>query len=181
MDNLGVWNKKAKLLAFFLRYPTREIHLRALSREIGLSTTMIAKAAKRLAKEGILTIVRNKERKEVLMKANRDCSSYRALKQSFNISFIHQSGLVEYLAKLYHHPDCIVLFGSYAKGEDTENSDIDIAVLTDRKAALSLEKFEALLHRKIAIKEFNKRKIEKEFWNTLANGIVVSGYLEVPI
>jgi len=72
------------------------------------------------------------------------------------------------------------MFGSYEKGEDTEQSDVDIAVLSNRELKLKLQKFEKKLLRSISIKILPRDKTQKEFWNTLANGSVLYGYLELP-
>lgn len=80
----------------------------------------------------------------------------------------------------YKIPECIVIFGSYAKGEDTRESDIDIAVMTAMKEYPQLDIYEADLKRKISLHLIdNIQNEEKDFINTLANGIVLYGYLEV--
>src|SRR3989338_7441936 len=77
------------------------------------------------------------------------------------------------------HPNCIVLFGSAAKGEDTEQSDIDLFVQAKRKSFDTI-KAEKHLERKISlIFESDMKKVNKELRNNLANGIVLSGYFEV--
>jgi len=43
------------------------------------------------------------------------------------------SGLIALLKDKYEEPEAIVVFGSYARGEDTSESDIDIAVVTKKK------------------------------------------------
>jgi predicted nucleotidyltransferase len=75
-------------------------------------------------------------------------------------------------------PGCIVLFGSYLRGEDTEESDIDLFVEADKKE-IRLERFEGLLKRKIELhfrRDFGK--ISKELKNNIINGLVMQGYLE---
>ena len=83
------------------------------------------------------------------------------------------------LIDVYGHPEAVVLFGSYAQGEDTENSDIDLAIITKRKMNLNMQSFQKKLGRKIKIQELEKAKITREFLTTLANGIVLAGYLEL--
>ena len=72
------------------------------------------------------------------------------------------------------------MFGSYAKGEDTEQSDIDIAIITKDNARLELKPYESKLSRKINIIEIDLASSKKEFLNTIANGIVIDGYLTLP-
>ena len=133
-----------------------------------------------LAKEEFLIVEKQRNQQRVIIKANRENKSFLQLKRIYNIYHLYTRGFVEYLINQYGKPECIILFGSYAKGEDVESSDIDIAIITTRNEKnLALEKYEKQTARKIKIKELIKAKIEKEFWNTLANGIILYGYLEV--
>jgi predicted nucleotidyltransferase len=78
-------------------------------------------------------------------------------------------------------PECIVLFGSYAKGEDMpEVSDIDIAVVTDKKKLPDLHNFQATLGKSISLHLIENIKDQNaNFINSLANGIVLSGYMVI--
>jgi len=92
--------------------------------------------------------------------------------------------------------DIVVLFGSYAKGKDTEKSDIDILIINqDGKKSISFSKYELLYKKKInpifiTRKEFKKMLKDKEenvgkqalknhiilnnpekFWGCVLNGI----------
>ena len=166
-----------RVLRFFLEHPTREAHLRELERTLKISLPWIRKLTSQLAAEGLL--LRKRERGLVLLKARRDHERFRALKRSANLFALSESGLVAALTDAYNHPAAIVLFGSFALGEDTEASDIDVVVITPRSLRSDLAAFERRLHRKIRVQELPPKKIEKEFLNTLANGIVLAGYLEV--
>ena len=174
-------NSKEHILQFFLLNPTRSIHLRALSRELGLSPAGILKASRELIAEKIIILTKDKEKNLTLLHANRDSPSFFFLKKTRNIYSIYSSGLLHNLIEQYGKPEAVVLFGSYARGEDTEQSDIDIAILTKKHIPLNLNLFEKKLSRKIKLTELSKEKIEKEFWFTLINGIVLSGYLEPPL
>jgi len=101
------------------------------------------------------------------------------LKRAYNIYSIFTSGLLDFLRETYEEPEAIVLFGSYAKGDDISISDIDIAVVTARAIGPKLSRFEKVLGRHIKIYEITIAKAEKEFLNNLANGIVLQGYLKV--
>ena len=75
----------------------------------------------------------------------------------------------------------IVLFGSYAKGEDIEDSDIDLYIETPSKKEIDLEQFEKILYRKIQIFKFNKisEVPNPHLANNIINGIILNGHLEV--
>jgi len=173
-------NRKWEIINFFLVHPTEEIHLRSLARKVKVSATWAAKVLKELSSEGIVSLRKEKESKMIKVQAERNSSSFIRLKVIFNIYSLYQSGLLDQIITLYQRPEAIVLFGSYRRGEDTEKSDIDIAVITAHKAAFNWSRFEQKLQRKIKIIELIKeKKIEPEFKNTLANGLALYGYLEV--
>ena len=110
------------------------------------------------------------------IKAKLDNPKFKNLKRAYNIKKLYDSGLLEYFKE--HLPlKTIVLFGSYSRGDDTEKSDIDIAVDGDEKK-LNLELYEKKLNRPINVEFINIKKITKELKNSLINGIVLSGYLD---
>ena len=75
-------------------------------------------------------------------------------------------------------PKTIVLFGSYRRGEDVEESDIDI-FLECKKENVNVERFEKKLGRKIQLHfQENFNAYPKELKNNIINGIVLSGFLE---
>lgn len=115
----------------------------------------------------------------MLIQADRENTLFIALKRSRNLYTLYECGLVSYLTELYGRPEAIVLFGSYARGEDTEQSDIDVVVITPKKLSCNLDKYEKKLQRKIQVKELLKEDIPSEFTTTLINGIVLSGYLQL--
>ena len=90
---------------------------------------------------------------------------------------MHESGLIDYLwNELF--PKAIILYGSHAKGEATENSDIDLFVI-GKERKIDLKKFEKILDRRIhLIFESSPENIPKELKNNLVNGIILKGYFE---
>ena len=74
----------------------------------------------------------------------------------------------------------IIVFGSYAKGEDVENSDIDLYIETPSKKEIKLEKFGKILKRKIQIFFYkNIHEIKNiDLANNIINGIILNGFIE---
>lgn len=165
------------ILEHFLSHPTESIHLRELARRTGFSPAGASKAAKRLVSRGL--VLESKTKVVTNYRANRDNPLWIALKRAYNLFSLYDSGLVEALRKTYEEPEAIVLFGSYSRGEDTERSDIDIAVITTLEKPFSRKSFEKTLARPINLIEVNLSNAKKEFVNSLANGIVLHGYLTV--
>ena len=89
-----------------------------------------------------------------------------------------ENGLIKQLEEKFT-PNTIVLYGSAADGRDDERGDIDIFIQSN-PGEINLEKYEKELKRKINIVfEPNIEKIDNKLKNTLANGIVLSGFLKV--
>lgn len=167
-----------KVMKLFFNYPERKFHLRELERLTGLSLPGVRKIVLDLEKEGLLMSKKEKMVKNFYASRNE---KFVHLKRSYNLYEIFSSGLLSFLKSKYHEPEAIVLFGSYSKGEDTSQSDIDIAVITQQHQNLQLDTFEKELARKIMIYETTIGKAEKEFLKTLINGILLSGYLGVKL
>lgn len=171
-------DNKVRILRLFFEGPSEILHLREVARRVGLSATGAMKILRSLETEGL---VKN-ERAAVTVeyRGNYDNEKFMALKRSLNLYSLHSSGLVSEIVDFYKIPECIVIFGSYAKGEDTRESDIDIAVMTGMNEYPNLDIYEADLKRKISLHLiYNIQNEKKDFINTLANGIVLYGYLEV--
>ena len=72
----------------------------------------------------------------------------------------------------------IILFGSFAKAEINENSDIDLAIFTISNKKIELQKFERKLNRKIQVflfKDKNTLKENEELLNNILNGVIIFG------
>ena len=162
-----------RILAVFFENPSRDFHLRELSRVLKLSMPTIISATDKLSREKLIT----KEKGNVLTKvmANRENINFTRHKRLRNLELIYESGLIEYISNSYGHPKCIILFGSFSRGEDTEKSDIDIAVITKKKLNLDFSQYEKVIKRSINLHEADIEKVSREFKANLANGIVMEG------
>jgi predicted nucleotidyltransferase len=121
-------------------------------------------------------IIEKGKRKFPVYKANINSETYRKYKKIFNLIAIHESGLIEFLSDSLS-PRSITLFGSYQRGEDTEDSDIDIFVECN-KEAIKLDKFEDVLSRKIELHfKTDFQRYPDELKNNIINGIVLKGFL----
>ena len=164
-----------QVLAVFFENPTQQFHLRELSRKTKLSLPTILSTTKKLCDEGLIT--KKKSAVLTLVNANNENKQFIQQKRFFNLEQLYQSGLTYFLTKKYQQPKTIIIFGSYSRGEDTEKSDIDIAIITHKRLETNLEEYEHKLHRTINIHEIDLNKISQEFKNSLYNGIVVEGQL----
>jgi hypothetical protein len=163
---------------FFLS-PTKGHSLMELSRQIRLAHTSVKKNLDKLYKLGIVAKTQEIKGKRnfPLYKAYTLGKPFKSHKMIYNFTSIIESGVIELMVEKLA-PKAIVLFGSYMRGEDTEESDIDLFVEC-RKEELDLKAYEKKLARKIAL-HFNENfaGLPKELKNNLINGIVLFGFLE---
>ena len=162
-----------KVLAVFFENPSREFHLRELSRLLKLSMPTIISATDNLAKEKL--IIKEKGKVVTKVMANRESIYFSRYKRLYNLELVYNSNLTNFLSEAYNNPKLIILFGSFSRGEDIEKSDIDIAVITNKKLSLDLTKYEDILKKAINVHEVNLDKISKEFKANLLNGIMLEG------
>jgi predicted nucleotidyltransferase len=168
-------NNTQRVLRHFFTYPTESIHLRELSRQLKLSMPAILAAVKKLAKEQL--IIMKKTIALTTVEANSESVQFVRLKRVDNLERMLTCGLVDTLVDSYNQPQAIVLFGSYARGEDTEESDIDVVVVASKEIPMKLERFERLLKRRISLHTIVLEKVSEEFRSNLCNGIVLEGAL----
>jgi predicted nucleotidyltransferase len=165
-----------KIMKLFFDSPERSLHIREIARLTGLSAPGVIKILERLKAGGLLASERGKIVENVRASKNE---RFFLLKRSYNIISLFESGIIDYIKEEYEEPEAVVVFGSYSRGEDTSESDIDIAIVTRKEVKLDLKRFEKSLQRKVNIYEIQIDKSEKEFLNNLINGTVVYGYLKV--
>ncbi len=171
-------NIKEKLKEFFFVKSTIKLRVRQIERTLKLPIPSVIRYTKDLEKEGILK--KEESARIVLFSADRSSKKFILEKRLFNIKQIYESGLIDYLIKEYNNP-LVVLFGSFSKGEDIENSDIDLYIETPSKKDIRLNKFELILNKKIQIfRHSNIKQISNVYLaNNIINGIILNGFLEV--
>ncbi len=164
-------NNTQRVLAFFFTFPSRTIHLRELSRTMKLTMPAILNAVRKLEQEALVTVER--QRAWTFLSANRT-ERFNRLKRLFNIEQLYESGFVDTVRKEFHHPQAIICFGSFSRGEDDEQSDIDIAILRGRTGSLP-KTFAQLLRRKVSLHHPRMERVSQEFRENLRNGIILDG------
>lgn len=160
--------------------PNARFHLRGIAKAVGLSTTAIAAAIQQLQLAGVVVV--EKTSLATNIQANRESEAYRVHKQIFNLYRLEQCGLIKKVRDACH-AEVIVLFGSFAHGEDEEKSDIDLLVLTPLKQndiGKVLASCESPLKKQINVQMLTSLdRSSPEFKNAVANGIVLYGYMKV--
>ncbi|MBI2148380.1 nucleotidyltransferase domain-containing protein [Candidatus Woesearchaeota archaeon] len=167
--------KELKTLKPFFEEPNKEFNVREVSRLLKIAPATASKELKSLSKIGILKD--RKERMLNLYKSNLENSLYKDLKIFYSIRKIKESGLVDSLNNFYLRPT-IILFGSSAYGTDTETSDLDIVILSEKTKDFSeTNKFEKKLNKKIQffiLKDIKDLRND-HLINNVINGIIIQG------
>lgn len=172
-----------KVLEWFFSFPIREIGLNDISGELQIAKTTAKRVVLQLVDEGFL-------KRETLGKVWRiSCNQHHhyniTRKISHNLIKIYESGIIEEINKTLPDNRAIILFGSYRKGDDTEKSDIDIAVevLDNKEVRIKeLGKLPQFGYRKeimVNLCIFSRNKIDLNLFSNIANGIILQGFLEV--
>lgn len=151
------------------------IHVRGYAKLIKISPPTASSLLSKYEKETLL--IREIDRNNILFYANRENDTF------IQLSRIYWSYTLEEIIRYLESNltiNAIILFGSLSKGETTRNSDIDLAIFSDRKL-LNLSKFEEKLGRKIQLFFYESLKDidSKELRNNILNGYILSGRLKL--
>jgi predicted nucleotidyltransferase len=173
-----------RLLTVLYWWPEVEFSLTELAEKAGVSKSTASRLIDTLVDPGIATA--DEERIVFRIKANTNSFQFIKRKIAYNLHYVYESGLVEFLEDALGHPPAIVLFGSFREGEDISTSDVDIAVETLEDMDISTIRPEGIERierhyagRNIQVHVFNRKRIDINVFNNIANGIVLSGFLEV--
>ncbi|MDD9953199.1 MAG: nucleotidyltransferase domain-containing protein [Candidatus Woesearchaeota archaeon] len=158
-----------QIMDVIFTFPTKGVSFREIERKTSLSIATVAKHVRKLSLEGL---VRIEERTNALYVKGEIGKRFRQLKRVSNLRQLYEIGLVRALERAYM-PDAIILFGSYSKGEDTEESDIDIAVISRKSSEFDRKSFGNIVERDINIHILPPGT--RVFAAALQNGIVLSG------
>lgn len=176
---MKVKNIKQSIMEYFFINPNAKLRVREIERTLKAPLPSVIRYCRELQKDNILTAV--KTGKVTFYTGNWGSEKYHLEKKIYNLRKIYESGIIEYIRQELSNPP-IVLFGSFAKGEDTEESDIDLYIETPSKKEIKLGEFEKFLKRKIQIFR-NKNNLNEisnhHLANNIINGIKLNNYLEV--
>ena len=150
------------------------LNQRGIARILKVSPTAIAKALPLLKKEKLIKTERIKDLNFISVKLDRTYSKTISFKRTENLKLIYESGLIQFLTNEF--PGCdVILFGSYSRGEDTIDSDIDLAIIGSKGKDMDLTKFDELFERTIRIQYFlDLKKIKnKNLKSNILRGIIL--------
>ena len=150
---------------------------RDIAKYLNVSPTAVGNSMKKLYDEEIINIEKLKNIN--LISINRENKKVKQLKKVTNLKFIYVSGLLDFLEESLAGSS-IILFGSYARGEDIYSSDIDIAVIGRKKKDMKIKEFEKILNKNITLNFYDSwKEINKHLKNNILNGILLSGGVDI--
>ncbi len=156
----------------------KKLNQREIAQFLAVSPTAVGKSLILLQKEGLILLVKGKTNLNTV-ELNRDNKKTLELKRAENFKLFVESGIIDYLEDNYPG-STIVLFGSYARGDDTYSSDIDLAVIGSKKKEINLLKYEKLFEKEIRINYYKYlSEINNHLKSNICNGIVLSGGFEL--
>jgi len=153
------------------------LNQREIAGFLSVSPTAVAKALPALEKECIVIITKGKTNLNKV-EFNRESQTALELKRAENFKLIIESGLAEFLEEKFPEAT-IIIFGSYASGDDTYKSDIDIAIVGCKSTKVSIETYEKTLEKEIRLNFYSTLKgIDRYLRSNIIKGIVLSGGVE---
>lgn len=176
---LKLTNLQTRILRLLFIKVGASLNQRRIARTLKVSQPAVIKALPELEKLNLVQKQQDKESKRWAVELNRENHRVIQLKRADNLKQIYESGLADYLEKEFAGA-AIILFGSYSRGEDTVNSDIDIAITGRKEKTINLDKFEKALERTIRINFYDSFKnVHKHLKENIFNGIILAGGIEL--
>ncbi len=168
-------DERVKLLSHILLHPSEEIVPDRIARKVGVSKSQAHKYVGILRENGIIK-----------GKALQDTPLVRALRALFNIEMLERANAIALLRRHFPKAKGIGMFGSFASGANSEDSDLDIWVKTaDEPSDLEVarakkelgEKLGAQVDIVVATHQRLQRLREKSdaFYFSLYNGKILWG------
>ncbi len=176
---LKLTNLQHEILRLLFIKADISLNARAIAKSLEVSQPAVSKALPLLEKESIIKLKKDKDSKRLAIELNRDNHHIIWLKRADNFKQLYESGLVQFLYDKFPGAT-IILFGSYAFGEDTHTSDIDLAIIGEQKKEIKFIRYEEILERKIIINYYDSfKKINKYLLNNILNGIILKGAIDL--
>jgi len=167
--------EREKILGYILEHPSEKINMNGLARKLNLSPGQIHKYVSILRKTGLVS----KDRLQELPITS-------ALRLLWNLLRIQKEELIQTLNRHFPKSKGIGIFGSWARGSNLEESDLDIWIKMEKEPGdLELAKARKELERKMGVSvditvvtpqrlEYFKQKSDA-FYFSLYNGILMWG------
>ena len=121
---------RTRVLSALILHPDTAWHARELARRIGALPGSASRELVKLADAGILS--RQHIGNQVHYRANRKCPIFTKLAGMLRKTSGRATVLADALQSIADNIQCALVFGSFARGEEANHSDVDVLVIGDR-------------------------------------------------
>lgn len=155
-------------------FSEKPISVSVIAAELKISKGLVSMYFDVLAKEGIAKRIKTAKRSKYLITSSGITKGIRIL---FNTQAINSA-----IFRKYHFVEAVGLYGSCAKGENTESSDVDIWIKVTEAKDVQMASLTAEINRKIgkakplfltAQKVRKMKKDDELFYHSLAFGSII--------
>ncbi len=171
--------KQLRVLEHFIENPHSNYYLRETARLLQMDPMTVKRALDILVADNLL--IRTKEKNQILYKAHIENPAFIYLKISYNLSWLQKKRVSEFITHHMNTVTSVLLFGSYAKGENDSESDVDILTISLSKNTPTAE-LSKVLKRDVNLINFTpaqwsqQAKTNKAFYlDVILDGIVLYG------
>lgn len=153
---------RSKLLSYFFTNPEKQLYVRELAAILGEDPGNLSRELRALEIEGVFTsLVRGRSKFYSLDK------KYPPFTELKNMIFKTEGveGALSRITLAYEGIKCAFIYGSYAKGKDNKDSDIDLVVIGDFPRddfTRKIRQLESRLGRDINFNSYTEAEFEKE-------------------
>jgi len=167
------------VLKHFFKNPEEKFYLRELGRLLDISPMTVKRALELLQQDDL--ILKEEQKNQILYHANTESPVFRYAKISYNLAALEKYGIKEEILNSIPGVSSIILYGSFAKGENDKYSDLDILVISTSKK-LNIEIPPKKLKVEINILNFTGEKWARHarnnrafYLDVITEGIVLHG------
>lgn len=166
LEEYNINQTTLKILGLYASDYKMSLHLREIARETKVDVKAVQLQLKKLEKINVLSgTLKGRNKEYCLNRGNSITKYYMILAETF--------ASITYLGKYFEIKklvgemgdrigDVIILFGSFAKGEMTEESDVDLFVIAEKNIDMrAVREAGSLIDREISVKSANKKQFLK--------------------
>jgi len=163
----------------FMENPHEKYYLREAARLLRMSPMTLRRSLDLLLKNKL--IIKAEIKNQILYSANLDNPAFKYIKIAHNLSWFVKKDIVGFIQKDIPGASSVVLYGSYAKGEDVKSSDIDLLVIAPVKKDIS-GALSALIGKEVNLSIFTPAQWSKQavsnrafYLDVTTEGIILHG------
>jgi hypothetical protein len=162
MEKYNINQTTLKILGLYSNDYSKSLHLREIARETSVDVKAIQLQLKRLEKLNLLSSTLKGRNKEYSLNFNNSVTKYfMIMAETFaSINYLGKNFLIKKVSDEIGNQieGIIVLFGSFAKGQATRESDIDLFVINGKTVDRgAVRETGSIVGRSISVKSASKR------------------------